>query len=714
MIHTEKAICFRRRCRCGGQVLLLALIGMVGLVGLLFYVVNAGDQYVRRAELQDSADAAATAGAGQLARSMNVIALNNCTEARMLAMVPIFDSAPLATEMALNETQAWLVGLNAQLRRGVPDSPRNALRVGLTSLRDRIETQRDILNEFDAVINHSTFDMRHTTFWRAGGVGGPPPHGALWKTAAAMEAFSRVTWETGPAMAQQNAIRYGRVNTIRDISRGHDEGQSISDMLVVMLPVLPVFPAREGEFMDFQPVLDGEIRVRYEDTILEVDGRNGGGIPDFEYPHRLGPWAKLFPQNRWRDRWYEYHSGTYVPGSQTRGSNGTVGGGRTVGGSARGGTRGYWVGGWARLVGYRTLGPYEQMLRHLEYYANDDWYHREGIRGVRHGELADTFFYQYMRQLSDIKLRYMFEVPESLSTYHYPTWLHTDDYEAAKQLATGGVALPPGTLVPDITRTLLYKIEYASSVPPTSVDYQEAGTYRTNDEYPSAIWLPGWYDPEDHGLVRIADFVWTEEYTYQTTEDREIGIHPRPENPSDPDSPLVFQSVYVKAYYVWGGIDVGGDIDVRNPCNYSSVDSDSLPVPILFDPGLADEYDYDPDDPDPDEGARREFYTFLGVSWVREANERNWAERYHDNSPAGAAVAVAQVKLFNNSSWDLWTADWQVQLAPVTKWSEWTRQSIDSQIYVNDFELIDPDLYNRLVEFMSSISPSMANRYFNH
>jgi hypothetical protein len=712
MQPTLTAICFPSRRRRGGQVLLLALIGMLGLMGLLFYVVNVGDQFVRRTELQDSADAAAAAGAGHLARSMNVIALNNCTEARMLAMVPIFDSAPLATEMALNEVDAWLVGLDAQLQRGLPDSPQGSLEAGIKALRDRMEVQQEILKKFDDVINHSTFDMRQTTFWRTGGIGGPPPHGALWRTAAAMEAFSQATWASAPALAQDNAIRFGRVNGIRDISQDRDHGQIVEDMLVVMFPVVPAFPAREGEFMDFQPVLDGEIRVRYEDTIMEPSGRNGGGIPDFEYPHRLGPWAKLFSQGTWRDRWYEYNSGTYVPGSQTRGSDGTVGGGRRVGGSARGGTTGYWVGGWARLVGYRTLGPYELMLRHLEYYANDDWYSRQGVQGVRYGELSDTFFYEYMRKLSDIKLRYMFEIPDSLSVTHYPVWVHTDDYEAAKNLATGGVALPPGSVVPDVERTLLYKIEFASSVPDTSVHYQDTGTYRTNDGYPLAIWIAGWYDPEDHKLTRIADYVWMEEYTYQTTEDRKIGIHPRREDPADPDSPLEFQSVYVKAYYVWGGIDVGGEVDVRNPCNYTSMDS--LPVPILFDPGVADEYDYDPDNPDPDEGARRDHYTFMGVSWIRERNAKNWGDLYYDNSPDRSAVAAAQAKLFNNSSWDLWTADWQVQLAPVTRWDEWTRSSIDGQVYVGGIELINPEFYDRLVQYMSSLSPVMADRYFNH
>jgi hypothetical protein len=701
-----------RQRRHRGQVLMLALLGIIALMALLLYVINVGDQFVRRAELQDSADATATAGATHLARSMNVIALNNCTEARLLAMVPIFDSAPLATEMSLNETEAWLEGLNAHLSQGVPDSPNGCLLNGLVALRDRIEVQRDILEAFDAVINHSGFDMRHVTFWRFVGYGGPAPHGSLWRTAEALEAFSRVTWRTAPELAQANAIRYGRVNGIRDISRDGRSGQIIAESLSVMLPVLPHFPAREGDFLDFQPVLEGEIRVRYDDTTMQRADRNGGGIPDFEYPHRLGPWAKLFPQGSWRDRWYEYHGGTYVPGSQTRGSSGSVGGGRTVGSSIRGGTRGYWIGGWSRLIGYSTLGPYEQMLRHLSVYTDDRVYLRQGVQLRRDGALADTFFYQYMRQLSDIKLDYMFDTPEELARYHYPLWVHTDSYDDARSLATAGAALPPGSAVPRVYQTLLYKVEFASSVPPTSASYESTGTYRTNSDYPTAIWLEGWYDPAVHGLVQIADNVWMEDYTYQTTEDREIGIYPRREDPNDPDSPHVFQTVYVRALYVWGGIDVGGDVEVRNPCNYTS--ADSLPVPILFDPGPADEYDYDPTNPDADEGVRREHYTFLGLSWVREQNERNWPDQFEDNSPAGSSLAVGQAKLFNNASWDLWTAGWQVQLVPVTDWDDWVQRAMDGQLDAAEIETLDTEYFDRLVEYMSNIYSPMADRYFSH
>jgi hypothetical protein len=35
---------------------------------------------------------------------------------------------------------------------------------------------------------------------------------------------------------------------------------------------------------------------------------------------------------------------------------------------------------------------------------------------------------------------------------------------------------------------------------------------------------------------------------------------------------------------------------------------------------------------------------------------------------------MAQVKVFNDASWDLWTQNWHAQLTPVTQWHDWYSQ----------------------------------------
>ena len=69
-----------------GQVLVITLLAMTLLVGLIFYVYNVGDQVNRRMAMQNAADAVAVSGAGWMGRSMNLLAMNNVTQSRMIAL----------------------------------------------------------------------------------------------------------------------------------------------------------------------------------------------------------------------------------------------------------------------------------------------------------------------------------------------------------------------------------------------------------------------------------------------------------------------------------------------------------------------------------------------------------------------------------------------------------------------------------------------------
>ncbi len=197
------------RRRRSGQMLVLALLAISLMVGLIFFVYNTGRFINRRVTMQNVADSVAISGAGWIARSMNVIAMNNCGQSRVISLVPIFDSLPVATEIALKEITVWEDGLADQLQRGVPATKTDYLRRGLENLRQTMATQRDILAELDQAINGGSFDMRTVTYWSVDGVGGKRPHGSLWRTAKALEEFSQVTYENSDVLAQANAVPQG-------------------------------------------------------------------------------------------------------------------------------------------------------------------------------------------------------------------------------------------------------------------------------------------------------------------------------------------------------------------------------------------------------------------------------------------------------------------------------------------------------------------------
>ena len=96
----------RRKKHRKGAVLIILLTGIFILCGLFVFVLNLGDQENLRLSMQSAADSAAISGTGWMARSMNVIAMNNVTIARLISLVSVMDALPLAAEMTIAEQTA--------------------------------------------------------------------------------------------------------------------------------------------------------------------------------------------------------------------------------------------------------------------------------------------------------------------------------------------------------------------------------------------------------------------------------------------------------------------------------------------------------------------------------------------------------------------------------------------------------------------------------
>ena len=639
-----------------GQVLVVVIVGMAMLAGLVFYTINVGDQIHRRTEVQNAADAAAISGAAWMARSMNVIAMDNVAITRMLALVPTLDAFPLASDMAYTETVEWAKCLDRQLARGVTD---DNLREGLESLKTRIVEQRDVLKPISEYYNEE-FDVAELTNWSVRGYGGLPPHGELWRAAESLDLLSQATAESASVLTQRNAIRFGTHNRA-DVA-----------FIAPLSPELPYLPVDRASFADFaKPVKRGE-------------------IPDRAKPQRLGPYDRLF---KWRNYRWSYIT---VRDRLVRGDpgHGPIRGGRpnvNIGGRRRGGSAmgretnpdDRWTNRRVRdkLLGYTTYGPYEWMRRRVRWYARGRWNSREGYYT---GKLPDTFFHEYHRQIADIKLQYMWRLNPTLKEVHYPQW-HTD-YPDAK-----GLAADPNVR---ITKTMFYLVEIRSRYPKGHAKWMSAGSYVTNGKLPMAIWINGWEDPAAWGVPQTDNWVWEDQYTYQTTEDVDIGV----KETTDATGQPIWQNVYMVAQYVFGGVDVGGEVVVTNPSNYSSFDN--LPAPILMDTSVGD---YEIDQPHHDRGVRREIFTYLGVA-ARDDTAKAWEERFDSGNPFGMTVAVAQAEIFNTASWDLWTQDWRVKLVPVTWMADWLERMEDEELspWISA-EMLDSNTVLNIQEYLSRL-----------
>jgi len=153
---------------------------------------------------------------------------------------------------------------------------------------------------------------------------------------------------------------------------------------------------------------------------------------------------------------------------------------------------------------------------------------------------------------------------------------------------------------------------------------------------------------------------------------------------------------------------------VSNPFSWES--GDPLPAPILLDTATGD---YGGDDPDV--GWRRQRFTYLGVA-RKEMGAPFWPARFQNLSPIKGTLTVAQAKVFNSRSFDLWTQDWQVQLMPVTKLlpagdgeagEAWVTR-MESGVDDADSAKVDAAEIETAIKYISSLDPEMARLFMNH
>ena len=189
----------RQAAKRSGQILVITLLAITVLVGLVFFVYNLGGRLSDRLSQQNAADAAAVSGAGWMARSMNVVAMNNVTQTRLLALIAVLDAMPLAAEMTIAEEtgdDSLPLGLAKWQNVGPAFTvyeEDNFYRRGLAELYRQMNpspqgdeaTHLDLLGEIDRTLDHPDekvtedgFDVTSATRWSSGG--GPTPTGTVW------------------------------------------------------------------------------------------------------------------------------------------------------------------------------------------------------------------------------------------------------------------------------------------------------------------------------------------------------------------------------------------------------------------------------------------------------------------------------------------------------------------------------------------------------
>jgi hypothetical protein len=512
--------------RSRGAVMVITLIAVILLAGMVFYIINLGRQANARIVAQHSADAAAAAGAGWIARSFNTVAMNNVSTARSIVTVAALDAMPMAMQFTHEDQLAALDALNSQLQRGVNDG---WVRDAFLVLRDELEREIQLLAPLDRFFNVD-YDVTEMTFYN-----GPAGRGTLWRAMEAMDEFSQITMENIGPLAQLNAIRGGEVNLERDTHTADEQSMAL------MVPIFPQFAWRRGEFDDFErPVRQGLLPTDVDDKTTN-----------------RGPFDTVFGWRFGRPR--------SVQGYSEAGGDDEAqapGGGRPrvpfgSGPGSSGGNR--FIVTEVEWENYGVYGPLEWMFSRFGDFAWNNLFHSR--------------FSRWVREITNIKISYCWP-GDPIKTVIDPEWI--TDYEQANSIAEAGT--------PVIHTTAFFRCEIKSAYPRGHSNFLSPGTWtyrygRQNpDRHPATIVRAGgWHDARTWGVTKIGNHIWRDEWSYNVYFDNEIGLPPM----TNPDGSQVVHVVYRIDEYAFLGIDVGEPVEVRNPFNYTS--KTDLPAPIDFD-----------------------------------------------------------------------------------------------------------------------------------
>ncbi|MFW6060835.1 MAG: pilus assembly protein TadG-related protein [Phycisphaeraceae bacterium] len=575
-------------------MLVITLLATVFLAALVLYVFNLGRGVQSRIETQHAADAAATAGAGWVARSMNTVAMNNVAMARYLALVSVLDAMPRTVEYTLTDQQAMLEAVEDQLGRA--QRGRDPwLYADLRMIRDELARQCDMLAPVSAQLNDSGFDMRRITFYRTP-EGNP---GQLWRAMHALEAFNEATLTSLGPIAQAAAVRGAEANLTGHDGAGRGTG--------VLVPDRPRIEWQRGQFNDLEgPVRTGLTR-RAEQTALEAD-----------WHHYRGPFDALFG---WRDV-HEHIERASPPGSGVDVSDGFTSSWSEGAGSPPG-----------RIISrdpinYSPFGMHQWMLRRFHGLNHRRHHSLYGSNALGwEGVLRFSGFGRHLNRLASIKLGYLWPGGPPRQVVE-PRWVTS--FSRARQIHHGDEDR--------IHEFRFIELIYTQRVTPLGDGPVELERW-------SIRIRP---DLEPPGLSRRYPYVWRDEQMERVADEDVDG---------DGELEVVMQRRW--HYFVFGGANVGREVSVRNPHNFA--DRAGLPAPARLDHQVIR-----PDD----EATRAHRLTFLAVA-RQPRRAALWSGAFDRNQLQADQYALAQVRVFNNHSWDLWTQMWHAQLEPVEDVQRW-------------------------------------------
>jgi hypothetical protein len=661
-------------------VLVIVILAMALIAALIFYVFNMGQHVTDRVETQHAADSAAISGAGWVARSLNTVAANNVQSARLISLVNVLDASDEALHPAYHEADKMYHSLEAMEPSGGGGgmSSREASVIG-QEMRPIIEELRE---DYDKLLPMKrrfappsqpeeyrapagSLDVTEYTFYNGG-------NGHIWQAIDGLGAYSQATMENVDELSQLSARQMGKANL--DDKHG----------AALMVPHLPRVPWKQGRFDDFErPVTEGLLPKEVDDERV-----------------RRGPFDVLFG---WRDqkfRWRQTEPGVRNPRSQGDGPSGPGG-----------------VGPGGRLPGeddWLERPQREKLTEGYFVYGTHRWMKYN----IRRTHFEHNPYFHWRDQFANWKQQYLFD-NKSPQQRHLPIW--RTEWSRITGAAGGG----------KIVKSRYFTVRIESEVPESSRSYLSGGTYRittrdrhhlinihgdwsvndnpchrdTNDPREWQPKLELWREecPEYENMTGVEKEQWASA-NYEKIGDKAwrfgskmIRTYPPPPGEDEP----VEEKLYQYVYYFLIGVDVGKPREIRDPHTFQS--RSALPGPVVFDRTEL---------PTDREAAEDEYFTYLGIA-QEKAKAALWSDKFDKKKPYPATVAIAQARVFNNHSEDLWTQMWHAQLEPVQDYGGWVERFAQNKGAATKVPGLDQQTFSDLNAYMKR-TEDLAEAMLSH
>jgi len=400
-------------------------------------------------------------------------------------------------------------------------------------------------------------------------------------------------------------------------------------MAAFVMPVDGVAVWKRYEFDDFRdPVTRGRLPDWVDD---EVTNR--------------GPYDTIFGWRAEQREAIEIPNPDYNPSRTTNRA-----GSRWSGGTGRGGRRNIQIG--SELLSYTTYGTWQWLADVLR--------RRVDTENV----LYNSQFTTRVNRMAGNKLNYLWAGSAREWPFLEPEWI--TDFAQAQAIIE---ARTPRVAYTQFIR-MDYRQQFINDVPVGPESMTDWQILRPRGGWTS---VPG--------ATKTGDHRWEDQATIEWEVTRVID-----------DEGTTTTDEYRTEYrwiFVWAGINVGPQITIRDPNNFSS--RADLPAPIDFDHTVM---------PRPYEGSLDVPYSpFTYLAVVKQPNDAMAWDGLFDTSAFDGHVAIAQVSVFNNHSWDLWTQMWHAQLEPVGFYDYY----VDNMV-ATDQEVLDVIEYLRTLK---TLAPEM-------